>query len=263
MKDVSPLYNSRITKTYIEFLKKNYPDLDINQLLNSASIFSYEVDDPAHWFTQQQVDQFQKSLIERTGNPNIAREAGQYVTSHDGMGAVKQYVLGLMNLSSVYLLMGKVYPWMSRGAYVSAKKLGPEKIEVISIPYPGVQEKPYQCDNRIGFFEGIAKLFTNNLAKVEQISCFHKGDKACHYIITWKGSHAFFWKRFRNFSFLFSIFFPFISFFFLPLASWSNLTLLCFLLTLLIISYSEHLEKKELGITVETQGTLRKTLCMR
>jgi hypothetical protein len=36
--DTSPLYNSRITKTYIEYIKNSYPDLDIDSILEYAGM---------------------------------------------------------------------------------------------------------------------------------------------------------------------------------------------------------------------------------
>jgi hypothetical protein len=71
-----------------------------------------------------------------------------------------------MSPTSVYLLMEKLYSAMSRGATVKAKKLGPTKVEIISTPKPGVNEKPYQCENRIGTFEAVAKLFTKRFATI-------------------------------------------------------------------------------------------------
>jgi len=117
MDDNSAIYNSRIIKIYLEFLKESYPDIDINSLLEYAEIAKYEVEDSAHWFNQRHVDRFHEILVEKTGNPNIAREAGRYSTSTEALGPIKQYTLGFMNLSSMYLLMGKLYPTMSRGAY--------------------------------------------------------------------------------------------------------------------------------------------------
>ena len=59
LSDSSPLYNSRITKTYIEYIKNSYPDLDINSVLEFANITGYEVEDQAHWFSQDQADRLQ------------------------------------------------------------------------------------------------------------------------------------------------------------------------------------------------------------
>jgi len=132
--DRLPLYNSKITKTYLEYIKKSYPDLDLDTVLEYAEMTKYEVEDPAHWFSQHQADRFQEALVKQTGNSNIAREAGRYTTSHEGMGPAKQHILGFIKPTSVYLLMEKLYPILSRGATIKAKKLGPNKVKLFPRP---------------------------------------------------------------------------------------------------------------------------------
>ncbi|MFH0807431.1 MAG: hypothetical protein V2A57_03350, partial [Elusimicrobiota bacterium] len=166
MNENIPLYNSRITKIYVEFLTKHNPDLDIDSILSFAEMTKYQVEDQAQWFSQRQVDRFNEIVIAKTGNPNIAREAGRYGASSEALGAAKQYMIGLLNLTSLYLLIGKLYPIFSRAVEVRATKIESEKIEIISKPKPDINEKPYQCENRIGMFESVAKLFTDNFASI-------------------------------------------------------------------------------------------------
>ena len=260
MSDTSPIYNSRIIKTYLEFIRKRYPDLNIDYIIEYAGMTRYEVEDPAHWFSQNQTDRFQEILVEKTGNPNISRDAGRYTTSYEGMGPVKQYTLGLMSLTSVYLLSSKVYPIMSRGATVRAKKLGSDRVEIVCTPKHGVNEKPYQCENRLGTFESLAMWFTDKLANVKHPSCFHKGDNNCRYIITWEKTASLIWKRVRNYSLLASIALSLILFLVLPYMTWGILVILCSLISLSIAFLSEYLEKKELTKTIETQGDAAKDL---
>ncbi len=260
MTDSSPIYNSRIIKTFLEYLRIYYPNLDIDSVLGYAEMTKYEVEDPAHWFSQSHTDRFHEALVEKTGNSNIARDAGRYTTSYKGMGPIKQYTLGLMSLTSVYLLMGKVYPIMSRGATISVKKMGPNKVEIVSTPNPGVNEKPYQCENRLGVFESLAMLFTDRLADVEHPSCFHKGDKFCSYIISWKKTTSLIWKRVRNYSLLIGIVICMALFFALPNTTWTILVFFCLLTTMALALFSENLEKKELAKTVETQGNVAQDL---
>jgi PAS domain-containing protein len=258
--DRLPLYNSKITKTYLEYIKKSYPDLDLDAVLEYAEMTKYEVEDPAHWFSQHQADRFQEVLVKQTDNPNIAREAGRYTTSHEGMGPAKQHILGFIKPTSVYLIMEKLYPILSRGATIKAKKLGPNKVEIVSTPKRGVNEKPYQCENRIGIFESLAELFTNKFANIQHPMCFHVGDKSCHYIITWEKTASIIWKRIRNYSLLISIIISMGLFFVLPLITWSAFTLLCFLVTMFFSFHSDRLEKKELSETIKTQGDTAKDL---
>ncbi|MFC1515645.1 ATP-binding protein [Thermodesulfobacteriota bacterium] len=260
MTDPSSLYNSRIPKTYIEYLGKTYPDLNIDSVLEYAGMTRYEVEDQAHWFSQKQVDRFQEAVVEKTGNSDIAREAGRYTSSHEGMGPAKQYALGLMSPTTVYLLMGKVYPIVSRGSTIKARKLGADRIEIIATPNPGVNEKLYQCENRVGAFESLNKLFTESFANVEHPECFHKGDKHCRYIITWEKTPALTWKRLRNIFFIISIVASLGLFLVLSLMTWSVFTLLCIFVTIGLSFFAERLDKIELTKTIESQGDAAKDL---
>ena len=255
MSDSIPLYNSRIANSYLEYIKKSYPDLDIDAILDYAGMNKYEVEDPSQWFSQHQVDRFQKMLVEKTGNPNIAREAGRYTTLHQGMGRpARQRLLGFMKPTSVYLLMAKLYPVMSRGATVTVKRLGSNRVEIVSTPNSGVNEKTYQCENRIGIFESVGRLFTESFSKVEHPSCFHKGNESCRYIVTWKSTPSLLWKQMRNYFMLFGIIISFGLFFILSPMSWGIIVILCSIIALFFAFLSENLEKKELAKTVEAQG---------
>jgi hypothetical protein len=258
MKDSLPIYNSRIQKIYLEYLRKYYPNVDIASVLEYAGITKYEVEDPAHWFSQKQADRLHDVLVTRTDNPNIAREAGRYTASSGGLGPVKQYVMGLFSLASLYLMVEKSHGIFSRGATLKAKKLGANKVEFIATPKPGINEKPYQCENRIGTFESLPKLFTEKFGKIEHPTCFHKGDEYCRYIITWDKTPALIWKRIRNYAFLLSILGSFALFFVQPVEDFTINVLLFAVLDVMLLAYSEHLDKKELAKTIETQGNAAK-----
>ena len=256
----NPLYNSRIIRTYAEYLRKQYPDVGIDAVLDYSGMTASEMKDGAHWFTQSQVDRFHEIVLLKTGNPNVAREAGRFSASAKGLGAAKQYTLGLLNLTSIYLLIGKLYPLLSRGADVQAKKLRPNKVEIIATPKPGVDEKPYQCDNRIGFFEAIAEFLTKKPAKLKHPSCFHKGDTRCHYVVTWEESAVHRCKQISNYAFLLGITASFALFFLLPIKSWGLFVLIAGFLTVSFSFCCEYFEKKELINTVKTQGDAAKDL---
>ncbi|MDY6790011.1 MAG: PAS domain S-box protein [Thermodesulfobacteriota bacterium] len=250
----SPLYNSRITRAYLEFIKKKYHHIDIDDLLKYANMTKYEVNDTGHWFNQTQVDRFQEILIRKTGNENIAREAGRYSTSIRGVNAFRQYLLSFMSLSSLYMFMGKLYNIMSRGAFVKTKKLRSNKVQIESTPKPGVMEKPYQCKNRMGTFESVALLFTGKFATIEHPECFHKGGDCCRYVITWEKTPYAIWKTVRNYSLLLCIFtIPVLSFF-LPVFSWSVVSLTCVFIVIIFSFYTAYFEKKELIKTIESHG---------
>ena len=254
MNSERPLYNSRIIKIFLEYIAEYYPDMDTHSILEYAEMTQYEVEDHAHWFTQVQVDRFHKVVAEKTGDLDIARKAGRYTASSRALGPAKQYTLGLVNLATIYLLMGRLYPTMSHGAKVSAKRLGPNKVEIVSTPQPGVDEKPYQCQNRMGTFEAVGKFLTKEFARIDHPSCFHKGDESCRYIITWKRPSWLIWKRLRDFSLLFGALVCFTLFFILPHTDWPLVLLPWIIVTLALSVLSGHLEKGEIAKALQKLG---------
>jgi len=253
MNDKTPLYSSRLTKNYLDYIGKHHPDVGIDSVLDYAGMTRYEVEDPAHWFNQKQMDDFQEIVVRKTGDLNISRAVGRYASSGGGFGAAKQYILGLMSPVSGYLLTENYYPIFSRGAVVKAKKVGPITVEIVSEPNPGVDEKPYQCENRTGTFEAIARLFTDKFANVDHPECLHKGDSHCRYVITWEKTAALVWKRIRNYVLLLAGLCSLILFAFMSLPTWGAAVLALALLSAGVSYYAEYLEKKELTHTVEAQ----------
>lgn len=254
MDDKTPIYNSRIIRTYHEFIGKQYPHIDRDYLLKYANMTKYEVNDTGHWFNQTQVDRFQEILARKTGNPNIARDAGRYMSSTKGMSSLRQYILSFMSLAALYMFMGKLYNTMSHAATVRAKKLRSNKVQIESTPKPGVNEKPNQCENRMGTFEAIAMVFTGKFATIGHPVCFHKGGDCCRYIITWEKTPYAIWKTVRNYFLLFCILGIPALFFFLPALPWADVSLTCAFITIIFSLYTAYLEKKELIKTIESQG---------
>lgn len=254
MKEKDRLYNSRLTRIYLEYLRSQYPDIDTDRLLAYAGMTKLEADDPAHWFSQTQVDRFHDILVKETGNENISRETGRYATSSEGIGLVKRYALGFINPANVYGLIGKLMPLLTRGTTIKTQRLGAARIEIESTPHPGVREKRYQCENRIGIFESIGMHFSNQYARVDHPECFHQGDDSCRYIITWEKAPSTLWKRIRNYSLVFGFLAAPILLFFLPWLIGLVALLGLALITTLLTIYGLYLEKKDLTRTIGAQG---------
>ena len=256
MDDNTPIYSSGITKFYLRYLKRQYPFVDTDAILENAGMTRYEVADQGHWFTQKQADRFHNILVEKTGNPNISREVGRYSTSSKEIGAAKQYTLGLLSPAFMYLSTGKIFNHYTRGTDVTAKKLRANKIELVFTPKPGVNEKPYQCQNRTGTLESLARLFTWKYAKIDHPECYHKNDDRCRYIITWDKTAVIIWKRFRNYAVTLGTISAVILFFVLPLKLCTIVTSIFALFAIMSALISEHLEKKDLIKTIKTQGEM-------
>ena len=248
-----PIYNSRITKSYLNYLKIHWSQVDCDELLEKSGMTRYQVDDPAHWFTQEQVDRFHAVIVEKTGAADISRQAGRHISSSSGTGAAKQYFLGFVGPALAYLAAGKVVYKFSRATVNTARKLGSNRIESTFTPLPGVQEKSYQCQNRIGHLEAMAEVFTGRFARIDHPECFHRGDPCCRYIVTWDKSPAFLWTRVRNYSSALFILLSLAFLALLPLHHWLLASLIGLAAALALSLISTQLEKRELIRTIQSQ----------
>jgi len=256
----TPLYNSRIIKTFLEYLKKNYPEVNINSILDHAGMAAYEVEDEGHWFTQDQVDGFYEILSRKTGSRTIARDAGRYAASSQASGTLRQYALGFMTPALAYGRFEKLSANVTRATAFKTQRLAGNKVEITVTPNPGVREKPYQCENRIGLLESVAKVFTNKFANIEHPECLHKGAAIGRYIISWKTPISLKWRLLFRFFLIFGVPALILLFFIVPISPWAGLISICSVLAVGLCLHASHLEKKELTETIETQGDAAKHL---
>jgi hypothetical protein len=144
-------------------------------LLRYAEISPPELEDPAHWFNQRQVDRFQTILVKKTANKTVSRLVGRYAVKSDTLGIFKKIVISLIEPAPIYLLLGKFHSLLSRAVIIETKRIRDTAVEILVKPCPGVEEKAYQGQNRIGIFEGIGKHFSSQYAQIEHLQCIHRG----------------------------------------------------------------------------------------
>jgi len=193
-----PLYNSRIIDNYIKLIKKNYGHLDIRGLLDYADMKPYEVGDQAHWFSQQQINRFHEKLSQLTNNKNIAREAGRFGASPEANGMMRQVFLGMVGPAGAYEMISKGAANFTRSTTYKSKKIAPNKVEINVTPQIGVEEQPFQCENRTGYLEAIAMMFGSKLPQIEHPECVFNGGKTCRYILSWEKSLSDSFRKIRN-----------------------------------------------------------------
>ena len=193
-----PLYNSRIIDTYMKLIMSRYSYVNVGELLSFAGMKPYEIADQGHWFTQEQVNRFYEKLVSMTKSEHIAREAGRYAASPEAIGVMRQYILGMVTPAMVYELIGKATANFTRSSRYESKKMSPSSIEVTVIPREGVTEQPFQCENRLGFFDAIVNIYQNKDPRIEHPECLFTGGKVCRYIISWENSPSVNWATVRN-----------------------------------------------------------------
>ena len=246
------LYNSRIIDNYIRLIERKYPHIRVSTLLEHADMTAHEVADEGHWFTQDQTDRFYEKLSFLSSNAAIAREAGRYAASPDAMGAMKLFFLGTVGPRRAYELIGRGARRLTRSSSFATRTLGVNRVEITINFEPGVTEKPYQCENRIGFLEAISLLFARATPEIEHPECIFRGGSVCRYLISWGASSADRFKRVRNYAAILLLGLVGLSVFHSP--SWGAALVLPWglavlgLLTALYLSF----EKKEMAASLHS-----------
>jgi PAS domain S-box-containing protein/putative nucleotidyltransferase with HDIG domain len=249
-----PIYNSRIFKNYIEYLGIHHPGIDIAEIIEYAGMTAYQLEDEGHWFTQEQANRFHEIVSRLTDNPDIAREVGRYSASSKAIGAIKQYMLSFVTPATAYALVDKVAANLTRGHHIQTRNIKSQLVEVVVTPKPGVQEQIFQCKNRIGTFEVLGKVFTENFAKIEHPSCIHRGDDCCVYLISWEEAPFHIWKRIRNYTALLGVPICTTLFFIMPNSIAVSVTFFYLSLVLGLSYYAEHAQKLNLAKNIASQG---------
>jgi HD-GYP domain-containing protein (c-di-GMP phosphodiesterase class II)/Tfp pilus assembly protein PilZ len=246
-----PLYNSRIIDTFIKLIKRKYSHVNVGDLLDYAEMKPYEVADQGHWFTQRQVDLFYERLVKVTGNVNIAREAGQYATSPDAIGVMRQYLLGMVGPATAFEFAEKGCSNFTKSTVYKSKRIDSNKVEITVTPLEGVNEKPYQCENRIGFLEAVPMLFDRKLPELTHPECVFKGDKVCRYIISWENTLSGLCKKIRITLMLAVLLALTVMIFLFPWITIKYLLPTSIILIILIASLENYYEKNEFKATLE------------
>jgi signal transduction histidine kinase/CheY-like chemotaxis protein len=202
-----PLYGSRGIDLYLKLIKKKYSYINIEELLGYAEMEPYQVEDEGHFFSQRQINRFYEKLVELTGNKKIAREAGRFSSSPEAYQAFKRFTIGLITPIKFYHLMGFYVNKITKSSKYEANILSPNKVEIVVTPYPGTREEPFQCENRMGYWEAMSTYFKLKPSTIRHPECIFKGDKVCRYLVTWPKSPVTVLKNLRNISiFLLGIF---------------------------------------------------------
>ncbi|OHD81672.1 MAG: phosphohydrolase [Spirochaetes bacterium RIFOXYC1_FULL_54_7] len=257
MDDKMPLYSSKIISTFLKLVAERYHYVRAGELLEAADMEGYQVEDEGHWFQQDQVDRFYEALVQATGNVHIAREAGRYSAAPEAIGTMTKYVLGFVGPAKVFELVEKIAGSYTRSSKYQSRRLSRTAIEIVVTPINGVQEKAYQCENRIGYFEAIIRLFNYRAPRIEHPECIFKGADKCRYVISWQASLGAIVKNLRNLAYIIAAGVSIHAWFSSPAIPLRFLVPGLFLLLLLLSILGEHFEHRDLVVTI---GQLRESM---
>ena len=195
-----PLYGSRGIDLYLKLIKQKYSHVNVDELLKYAEMELYQIDDKGHFFSQRQINRFYEKLVELTGNKKIAREAGRFASSPEAENTIRRSLLSLITPVKYYELLGKYASLITRSSKYQANIINPNKVEIVVTPYPGTKEEPFQCENRMGYWEAMSTYYKLKPSEIAHPECVFRGGKECRYIVSWPKSPVTILKILRNIS---------------------------------------------------------------
>ena len=257
-----PLYGSRGIDIYLKLVRQKYAQVDIDRLLEYAEMKPYQVKDEGHLFSQRQINRFYEKLVELTGNKNIAREAGRFASSPEALGTMRRSLLGLIGPAKYYELIGTYANKISKASRYEAKRLGPNKVEIVVTPLEGTKEEPYQCQNRMGYWDAVSLIYNLKPPKIEHPECLFEGGKSCRYIVSWQKSPVTVLKSVRNFGLVFLALAcvlapPFLHTLWPTLSPWKILGFFYTLSVTLVLVFNWYLKNLEVNHLLNIIDSLR------
>ena len=154
----------------------------------------------------------------------------------------------------MYKAVDRIYPKWSKGHLSKTTITGKNRAEVTVSVRPDVREEPFQCENRLGIFEAVGTILTDQASQVAHPRCMHRGDDACQYLIAWREKPSTVWKRMGAYAGALAIVVAAATFFYLSTTSWIIVTLAMGMVVLSIFLAGSRLEKKELAGMLKEQG---------
>ncbi|ORJ60510.1 HD domain-containing phosphohydrolase [Geothermobacter hydrogeniphilus] len=180
---------SALLQSYRLFLQEERPDIDFEKLCHSCHITpdSGSVD-------SRQMALFTSRLLNRSGNPQILRAAGRAAGRRSGLGLMQQLGLGLGGPTRLLEKLIREQAALS-GQQWDIRSPGRN---LLDITIPGDPSHHWSCQYHSGFLESLALLFNQRSPGLAHPRCSRRGDRHCHYQLTWDDSPAESWRRRRN-----------------------------------------------------------------
>lgn len=188
MRDNEKLFHSRIFRIYLEYLisELKWTGSRIDEFLAKAGVSKDRINDDTTWFDAEFADKFYQTLLEMTGDSQLAYRAGHFVHRESFSPVMHGLIRGLVDVSLVYRLITRFSGHFSKASSFKNISVSGTSAHIESIPKEGFLERPYMCENRRGMLEGIPRIFGLPEASITETECFHKGGTKCSYHLKWE-----------------------------------------------------------------------------
>lgn len=108
-------FSAKVYLSYLSYLRKHYPDLDLNQLCGDAGLSLQYLEDEFHWVSTTFDHRFTELAIERTGEESLAYSVGAQPIDSSTVGRVLANLFSkTITVRMMYQLLSKILNHFSR-----------------------------------------------------------------------------------------------------------------------------------------------------
>ncbi len=181
-------YNVKILRDYESYLRQHlgWKQAQIDELFQSIGSDSSFIGSGDNWFDQDYADQFYRTLVQITGDQNLAFNVGKYTTNAQARGLSGSIIQGILYPQILFANIQRFAKLYTKGSFYTPIKVTRTDAIIRSTPVEGCTERYYQCQNRMGILKALPAFFNCRSVTIRHDVCYHKGSPYCEYSIKWE-----------------------------------------------------------------------------
>jgi signal transduction histidine kinase len=176
------VYSNRIWITYLIYIEKHHGKHVLDAILAEAGTDRLELSDSGGFQSKEFSNRISLAAIKHTGIEDISYRVGRSFI--ESVGRVGGTMLGLTSPYLCMKLLAQVEGRLALKTMVLSEPDGKNRHRIRVSFRDGFQETVYACQNRIGSYEAIPRVFGLPYAEVEHPRCAFNGGDCCEYRVT-------------------------------------------------------------------------------
>ena len=185
--DVGPPMSNRFTLPLLDLVEDQLGRRGLERLVDETGLRMEEIRDPEGWIPSTHAARLNELAIERTGDSDIVRKAGEAAFSSARYLGPMYHIargLGASGILHTFRFLADM-DLFRRNSEWTLDRMGKGQVDFTWRPRPGVFNHPTFCQFRVGALEAIPRLSDLPSGRVEHLSCTHDGGDACRYRVWW------------------------------------------------------------------------------
>ena len=186
IEDTRSELNCNVVGGVLVYVERGFGRAALFELLEALGMPLSYLQDGGNWISYDFFNRLLETMIEQTGNPDAAYEAGLCTGDPGTFAIMRVFASHLLTVRSVYRLTVRYHQGYSKISEATFRDLGRSRA-ILEMRYPhGHRQTRVNCDNIRGQFAALPKLVGQPLAQVVHTDCILNGAEACVYEISWR-----------------------------------------------------------------------------